>query len=319
MLLPMFNDTRWQMHDFPQVFRTRDHHARGITRHSVYHSKRYSEVLPGVRMDTERFDRRPTPIWADVEWLCDAQRLRAALLLYPGIAASHAMAARLFGWPLPSNWLTPQLHVAAANPNSRIRLPQITLHRMAAMSVRQWFGLPILAPEDVFIGLGRDLLHRDLVKLGDAAVGNWHGPPQIRLDELRTCVRTRPFVRSRRHLTEALDLVRATVDSPPETDLRLWAVEVGLPEPTVHPKVHCRTLGRAVEPDLGYPEARLALEYEGAHHFQSKRQRESDLNRDEALRAEGWTVLHVTSNVNYHQLEAKIRHHLRLPKPQKPR
>lgn len=317
MLMPMSNGARWQMHDFAQVFRTREHGARGITRHSVYHSARYEGVLPGVRMDKERFDRRPTPIWADAEWLFDAQRLRAALLLYPGIAACHAMAARLYGWPLPSNWLTPQLHLATTNPNSRIRLAQITLHRTASMSVRQWFGLPILSPEDVFISFGGDLLHRDLVKLGDAAVGNWHGPPQIGLRELRSYVRNRPFVR-RRRLVDALDRVRESVDSPPETDLRLWAVEVGLPEPVVHPKVHCHTIGRVVEPDLGYPDAKLALEYEGAHHFQSKRQRVSDLNRDEGLRAEGWIVLHVTSTVNYRQLETKIRHYLGLPDPHKP-
>ena len=308
----MSDDVRWQMHDFPQVFRTRDHAERGITRHSLYHSKRYEEVLPGVRMDLEKFDRCAAPVWADAAWRFDAQRLRAALLLYPAIAASHALAARLYGWPLPSNWLDSHLHVSLTNPNSRIRLSEITLRRMTSMSVKRWFGLPILAPEDVIIGIAGDLLQRDLVKVIDAAAGNWHGPPQIRLDELRVSVRGRPFVRQRQHLIEAVDLARPTVDSPPETDLRLWAVAVGLPEPVVHPKVPSRSLGRIVEPDLGYPEALLALEYEGGHHFQSKRQRENDLKRDEALRAEGWTVLHVTSNVDYRQLETQIRHHLGL-------
>ncbi|SDT14679.1 hypothetical protein SAMN04489752_3495 [Brevibacterium siliguriense] len=303
-------DTRWVMHDFPEVFRSRDYIERGITRHSLYHSKRYKQVLPGVRMDRERFDRRPIPAWADTSWLFDAQRLRAALLHYPDIAAGHALAARLYGWPLPSNWMTSQLHVSIQNPNSRIRLPGITLRRMTNMTVTQWFDLPILAPADVIIGIAGDLLQRDLVKLCDAAVGNWHGPPQIGLDELRDCVRTRPFIRGRKHLSEAVGLARQTVDSPPETDLRLWAVEVGLPEPVVHPQVLSRILGRIVEPDLGYPHARLALEYEGNHHFESKRQRESDLRRDEALRAEGWTVLHVTSNTNYILLEAQIRDHL---------
>lgn len=311
-LAPMYADSRWVMHDFPEVFRTRDYIERGITRHSLYHSKRFQQVLPGVRMDLERFDRRPVPAWADTAWLFDAQRLRAALLHYQDIAASHALAARLYGWPLPCNWLTSQLHVSVTEPNCRIRLPGITLRRMTTMTVRQWFSLPILAPEEVIIGIAGDLMQRDLVKICDAAVGNWHGPPQIGLDELRDCIRTRPFLRGRQHLVEAASLARPTVDSPPETDLRLWAVEVGLPEPVVHPHVRSRLLGRIVEPDLGYPDARLALEYEGGHHFESKRQRESDLRRDEALRAEGWTVLHVTNNADYILLEAQIRDHLGL-------
>lgn len=313
----MFNDDRWKMLDFPQLFRTREYVSRGITRHGLYHSDRYRQVLPGVRMDLECCDRCPVPVWADNDWRWDAQRLRAALLLYPGVVASHAMAARLYGWPLPSNWLTDQLHVSVRNANSRIRLRQITLHRAKQMSTREWFGLPILSPEDVFIGLGGDLLTRDLIKLGDAAVGKWHGSPQIGLDDLRASVRDRPFVRGRRHLLEALDMVRLTVDSPPETDLRLWAIAVGLPEPVVHPQIHSRMLGRVVEPDLGYPDALLALEYEGEHHLRSKRQWQSDINRDEALRAEGWTVLRVTSSVNYAQLETTIRRHLGLEAPRR--
>lgn len=308
----MFNGDRWVMLDFPQLFRTQDYTARGITRHSLYHSKRYEQVLPGVRLDREAFDRCPTPTWADDYWKWDALRLRAAQLLYPGIAASHAMAARLYGWPLPSNWRTPQLHVSVRDRNSRIRITQVRLHRMTRMSTRQWCGLEVVAPEDVFIGLGGDLGQRDLVKLGDAAVGNWHGPPQIRLDELRTHVCNRPFVPQRSHLIKALDLVRLTVDSPPETNLRMWTIAVGLPEPVVHPKIYSSLLNRTVEPDLGYPDDLLALVYEGEHHLRSKQQWQSDIRRDEALRAEGWTVIHVTSKVNYQQLEAQIRHHLGL-------
>ena len=214
----MYADSRWMMHDFPEVFRTRDYIERGITRHSLYHSKRFQQVLPGVRMDLEWFDRRPVPAWADTDWLFDAQRLRAALLHYPDIAASHALAARLYGWPLPSTWLTSQLHVSATEPNCRIRLPGITLRRMTTMTVRQWFGLPILAPAEVIIGIAGDLTQRDLVKICDAAVGNWHGPPQIGLDELRDCVRTRPFLRGRQHLLKRpTSPVRLLIRHPRQT------------------------------------------------------------------------------------------------------
>lgn len=165
---------------------------------------------------------------------------------------------------------------------------------------------------DVFIGIGPDLQVRDLVKLGDAAIGNWHGPPQAELNALREQVIERRFIRRRQHLLAAIELMRQTVDSPAETDLRLWTVATGLPEPVVHPKIYCALANRIVEPDLGYPDDKLALEYEGDHHRFSKQQWARDIERDEALRSENWTVLKVTSRTNYRRLEAAIRDHLGL-------
>lgn len=308
----MFNHDRWEMKDYPRLFLVSDHARFGITRHSLYHSNRYPSVLPGVRMDQQTLERHPTPLWADQDWKWDALRLRAASLRYSNIAASHATAARLFGWPLPPNLMTSQLHLSTGDKSARIRHQQITLHRPTQMSSMRWLDLPILAAEDVFIGIGPDLLLRDLVMLGDAAVGNWHGSPQISLPTLQQAVRSRSRLRRGDHLLAALDLIRPTVDSPAETNLRLWARAVGLPEPIVHPRVFCRLLNREVEPDLGYPDEKLALEYEGEHHLRSKNQWNSDIDRDEGLRNEGWTVIKVTSRTDYGLLEAKIRHHLGL-------
>lgn len=284
----------------------------GITPHSLFHTARYPVVLPGIRMDRETFDRFRTPRWADQSWQWEAMRLRAAVLKFPHIVASCSTAARLYGWPMPSNLMTTQLHVCTKNMNARIRLPEVTLHRTLHFSSWTWLDLPILDPAQVFIGLGPDLGLRDLVKLGDAAVGNWHGPPQIEIDELKRQISARSRVRARQHLLRALDLVRPTVDSPAETDLRLWLLSAGLPEPTVHPRIRSELQRGDVEPDLGYPDAMLALEYEGDHHRDSRDQWARDIERDEAMRYAGWTVLKVTSRTDYRQLEAKIRRHLGL-------
>lgn len=123
---------------------------------------------------------------------------------------------------------------------------------------------------------------------------------------------SRSRVRSRHHLLDALSLVRPAVDSPAETDLRLWALTVGLPEPAVHPQISSRLLRRVIEPDLGYQDAKLALEYEGEHHLRSRDQWNRDIERDDAMRYEGWTVLKVTSRTDYRLLESKVRHHLGL-------
>ena len=42
--------------------------------------------------------------------------------------------------------------------------------------------------------------------------------------------------------------------------------------------------------DLAYPEAKLAIEYDGAVHF-TRRRREADLERDTTLAGHGWQTL----------------------------
>lgn len=308
----MQTNGRWEMRTYPRLVETRRAAELGITQHQLVRSKRYPSVLAGIRMDRETLVRFPAPVWSDRSWQWDWLSMRAALFKHPGMVAGHALAARLYGWPLPSNFTTDQLYLCSTDQNSRINQRRITLRRKRSFAQVDWFGLPLLSPVDSFIDVGPDLTLRDLIKLGDAAVGNWHGPPQIDLGSLRTAVDERSRIKSRRHLLKALDLVRPTVDSPRETDLRLWAITVGLPEPTVHPRVRCSIHREYVEPDLGYEDEKLALEYEGDHHRASKEQWTRDLERDEALRDAGWTVLKVTSRTNYKQLEAKIRRHLGL-------
>lgn len=306
----MFNDSMWEMRDYPRLFRVQRAAELGITRHGLLCSGRYPVVLPGIRMDLETFDRFRTPRWAGRGWESDALRLRAALLKFPRIAASYATAARIYGWPLPPCFLNAELHVCSEDMNARIRMPRVSLHRTLHFSPQQWLDLPVVDPTEVFISLGPDLSLRDLVKLGDAAVGKWHGPPQTTISTLHQQIDRRSRVRRRHHLLHALSLVRPTVDSPAETDLRLWARAVGLPEPVVHPQIASRLLRRVIEPDLGYQDAKLALEYEGEHHLRSRDQWNRDIERDEAMRYEGWTVLKVTSRTDYRLLESKVRHHL---------
>src|SRR5699024_10904062 len=133
-----------------------------------------------------------------------------------------------------------------------------------------WLELPMQSPVAVFVDLSAVLARDELVALGDAIVGGWHGPPLCSLEFLRAKISQRKYLRRRDRVEAALSLVREGVDSPPETDLRLWVMSRGLPELVVHPQVYCRLGDRTVEPDLGYPQARLALAYDGERPLLSK-------------------------------------------------
>ncbi|UVI35610.1 hypothetical protein [Brevibacterium spongiae] len=150
------------------------------------------------------------------------------------------------------------------------------------------------------------------MKIGDAAIGDWKSPPQFALETLAKHISETKHLRDRSKLETAVGLIREDVDSPMETDLRLWALSRKLPEPAVHPAVYCPTIDRTLHPDLGYPKERLALEYEGDQHRISEDQWAADIDRVNALRAAGWTVIRVTKSTNRHQLERDIRKHLDL-------
>lgn len=81
-----------------------------------------------------------------------------------------------------------------------------------------------------------------------------------------------------------------------ESELEIWGVTHVLPGPPVVPRwvqqhrVRLST-GRWIELDAAYPEARVAIELDGAAFHGSRSAREKDLRRDSALAALGWVVL----------------------------
>jgi hypothetical protein len=90
----------------------------------------------------------------------------------------------------------------------------------------------------------------------------------------------------------AVGLVDARAESPPESRVRVALVLAGLtPVPQYEVHEAGRRLGRV---DLAFPAARIAVEYEGAYHFE-----DGQIVRDDAryarLRAAGWTVIRLSS------------------------
>lgn len=88
-------------------------------------------------------------------------------------------------------------------------------------------------------------------------------------------------------------------ESPPESRLRVSLVLGGLPAPEVQYRIldehHEIVLARA---DLAYPEAKLAIEYDGRGHLDPI-QTERDRERDTALAAQGWETLRLGSDQLY--------------------
>ena len=86
----------------------------------------------------------------------------------------------------------------------------------------------------------------------------------------------------------AFGLVDPRAESAPESKVRVALVLAGLaPVPQFHVLHHGDFLGKV---DFAWPEAKLIVEYEGAHHFDAERILE-DERRYAALTAAGWRVI----------------------------
>ncbi|CAM2778632.1 hypothetical protein [Skermania piniformis] len=98
-----------------------------------------------------------------------------------------------------------------------------------------------------------------------------------------------------RRLRELLDLVDGGAESPQETRTRLMLIDDGLPRPTTQIRIR-DTTGRVVaRADLGWEPWRVAVEYDGAHHWNDAAQRAWDIERAELVRELGWRMVRVSS------------------------
>lgn len=90
----------------------------------------------------------------------------------------------------------------------------------------------------------------------------------------------------------ALEQARIGADSAPETRLRLALCCAGLPEPELNMGTVLRS-GVVRQPDLAYPEHRVAVEYEGAVHSDAA-QVIRDIAREEDFGGAGWILVRIS-------------------------
>ena len=217
----------------------------------------------------------------------------------PHEAFSHLTAAVIWDIPLPPGVLRDApVHVCVEGPRRLPRCAGVRGHELVAGRARfvvdPLTGLRVTDPATTWATLGAILRsERDLVAAGDAVVRTWRVPrPLATLDDLAITIERgrRVGIRS---LRAALPRLRTRAASRPESHLRLALLDAGLPEPHLnHPVVVDDRV--VATPDLVYSEARVAIEYEGEHHLLDAEQWAYDIERYDALRAAGWTVVRVT-------------------------
>lgn len=222
----------------------------------------------------------------------DEERIDAALLLHDATAfASHASAARLLRVPIPTG---PDEHVTVLHPHHRRRREGVVCHLGVDTDVIQVRGRRCSNALALFGQLAGSLELVDLVVVGDHLVRRG----LVTATALRDRVSAMPGSTGR-HARRAAAYVRADVDSPMETRLRMLLLLAGIPEPTINHTIR-DVQGEPIRRfDLSWPGVRVIVEYDGRHHVVREETWERDLERREWIDDDGWRLLVVTSRGIY--------------------
>jgi hypothetical protein len=215
-----------------------------------------------------------------------ATRCRAWRLVLPGdVAFGLGTAARLHGAPLPE---PPTVHVVVPSRRQLPRRAGLTVHErlLAEEDVVVVGGLPLTSGPQTFLDLAARLPPAELVAVGDALARAGYLDAGSMARRLERADGVRGVVRAR----ECASRLDGRAASRPESLVRYWLATSDLPDPQVQLPLHDRW-GRVVaHVDLGYPEWKVAVEYEGRQHADAD-QFGRDVDRYSLMAAEGWLVV----------------------------
>ena len=216
--------------------------------------------------------------------------------LREGHLFSHVTALALWGLPLPTRYVRggAPLHVSAVGRREP-RRPGVVGHRLSPHLLPGVAPPPALVPPVLAWVQSAALLTLDeLVVVGDALAGRWSNRQEARcvpVAQLRSATEHDPRRPGAARLREAVEWVRAGVESPKETEVRLLLVRAGLPEPELNVPTHGADGAYLGRPDLRWAEHGVTLEYEGSHHRDDPHVYAQDIDRRERFEDHGWSVV----------------------------
>lgn len=212
-------------------------------------------------------------------------------------AFSHVTALGIWGLPLPLDVdRHGELHVSTGTGRGP-RRSGVVAHRTTAGSAVVVDGLRVVDPLTAWVQSGTLLPLDDLVAVGDALCGDWSPHDSARRQAraaLAVRVQRAAGLRGLTRVRAALDLVRAGVESPKETELRLLLQRAGLPEFELNVETFDEAGRYLGKPDLRHLASRVAVEYEGDEHRSDPARYRRDITRRERFADAGWRTIRVT-------------------------
>lgn len=214
---------------------------------------------------------------------------------------SHSTGLFLLGTPVFERvHRASPVHISVPRGSRKFLRSGVRCHHFQSSAIEvvkhpQIRWLPMSSPSRLWLEMAATLGVEELVATGDALVREpyyWaekRDEPYSSVASLEAALLNSPGRRGVRRAREALRLIRVGADSAKETAFRLAVIHAGLPEPQL--QVPIRAAGGTVRrADAGYPDFKIAIQYDGSTHFTPERAR-ADQRRDNEFVAEGWILL----------------------------
>ncbi|WP_448639898.1 hypothetical protein [Geodermatophilus sp. URMC 63] len=233
----------------------------------------------GVRVSRGAYVSRAVPL--SLHAACSA----VLPVLPAGAVVSHRTAAALLGAPVPHGWPL-EVSVPPGTYRPRRRRLRVHVRDLLAEDVTWHRGLPVTSGPQTWLDLAAVLDPPELVAVGDALYRAGHLDEGSLSGRLARADGVRGVVRAR----EWAPLLSPLAMSRPESVVRCVLIQAGLPHPRPQVEIESAS-GRVVaHSDLGWPEWRVAVEYEGRQHA-DPRQFGRDLDRYSLMAADGWITI----------------------------
>ncbi|HEU4363534.1 MAG TPA: type IV toxin-antitoxin system AbiEi family antitoxin [Mycobacterium sp.] len=243
--------------------------------HDVY-VRRGTELTPQLR--------------ARAGWLWSRRR---------GIIAGLSAAA-LHG----AKWVDPAapVEIIHDNRNSLTGL-RVRGDRIDDDEVAELYGIPTTTPARTALDLACWYPTGEAVAVIDAL----SRATDLELADVETLAARYPGRRSIRWARTSLSLVDAGAQSPQETWLRLQLVKVGLPTPQTQIPVRDEFGDVITHLDMGWPSAKVAVEYDDPQHLSDRWQLAQSNRRLELLEQLGWVVVRVAAGEHPADILRRVR------------
>jgi hypothetical protein len=154
-------------------------------------------------------------------------------------------------------------------------------------------GIPVTSPSRTAFDLGRRPgLQTAVIRIDALARATG-----VMVDDVNALLDVHHGARGVKQLKRVLTLVDAGAESPQETRTRLLVIAAGLPRP--HTQIEVlndwgRVLARI---DMGWPEVKVGIEYDGSQHWTDSRVRTNDIDRTAELQRRGWILIRVSADL----------------------
>jgi len=252
---------------FDVPFRGRDAIAAGLVTRGQLRGPRFRRLFSGIFVGAH----------VDVDY---AMRCRAGALAVDGRGALGGWsAAELLGASCAPPNAPVELIVPGSSAPSRGGLV-VRAGRLAEDEITRVGGVVVTTAVRTAFDLGR----RPPVTEAICAVDAITHSCAVSADAIAVFASRHRGARGALQLPEVLRRSSPLADSPMESRIRIAIEDAGLPPPALQYRVGPYLL------DLGYPEVRLALEYDGRHHLTPERALR-DLRRQAYLSVKGWEVV----------------------------